>query len=222
MWNLIKFILLLLIISLGVIALLSYYNFGLVPKKKLKEVVESNKVYDAIIVPGVPLENEDWSKIMQMRVFWSHYLYNQGIAKNIIYSGSAVYTKYIESSIMALYAKELGIPEEHIFEDSLAEHSTENLYYSCKLAEKLGFEKVALTTDPFQSMMLTSFAKRENLDVDFVPVVFSMLNDEIKLYTPKINAELAVKKDFVALPEREGFFERFKGTRGKKLIRNPY
>lgn len=222
MWNLLKFILFLIFLSGILVVLLAFYNFDIIPKKRLKETLIKQKTYDAIIVPGVPLEKEDWSKIMQIRVFWSHYLFTQGIAKNIIYSGGAVYTKYTESSVMALYAKELGIPEEHIFEDSLAEHSTENLYYSYKLAQKLGFKNIALASDPFQSMMLTSFAKKEKLDVDFIPVIFAMIDKEIKLYTPKINAEQAIKKDFTALPERENFFERFKGTRGKKLIREPY
>lgn len=222
MKKILKIILTFLIISSVLIVLFSYYNFSLLPKKHLKRVLEDKTVYDVIIVPGVPLEDENWSDIMQIRVFWSKYLYDQGIAKNIIYSGSAVYTPYYESKIMALYALKLGIPAGNIFEDSLAEHSTENLYYSYKLAEKLGFKKIALTTDPFQSMMLTIFAKKESLSVDFVPVVFDYLNNKIKLSTPQINAEKARKNDFIALPEREDFFERFKGTRGKKLIREPY
>ncbi|MEX0811305.1 MAG: YdcF family protein [Chitinophagales bacterium] len=222
MWKFLKISTSLLLISIFLVALFAYYNFALLPKKHYKAAIETPKVYDAIIVPGVPLEDKDWSEIMQMRVFWSYHLYQKGIAKNIIYSGSAVYTPFYESKVMALYAKELGIPEANIFEDSLAEHSTENLYYSWKLAQKLGFEKVALTSDPFQSMMLTTFAKREALPVDFLPFIFDMLNKEIKLYTPKIDIEKARKQNFEALPEREDFFERFKGTLGKKLIEEPY
>lgn len=222
MWKFLKFGLVFFLFLGIIVFIFSYYNFALIPKKRFKEVKQQGKVFDAIIVPGVPLENKDWSKIMQMRVFWSKYLYDQGITKNIIYSGSAVYTPYFESTVMALYAEKLGIPPENIYEDSLAEHSTENLYYSYKLAQKLGFEKVALTTDPFQSMMLTSFAKRENLPVDFVPVIMGKIWKEIPLYTPEIDSEKAKKENFVALTERESFFERFKGTRGKKLIKNPY
>ena len=51
--------------------------------------------FDMIIVPGIPFNGEQWSDMMRMRVCWSKYLFDRGIAKNIIYSGSAVYTPYV-------------------------------------------------------------------------------------------------------------------------------
>ena len=63
--------------------------------------------YDAIVVPGVPFENGAWSQTMKGRVLWSKYLYDRGIAKNIIYSGSAVYSPYVEAEIMAALAQEI-------------------------------------------------------------------------------------------------------------------
>src|SRR5690606_38309843 len=94
--------------------------------------------FDAIIVPGVPYDGVHWSETMMARVKWSKYLYDKGYAKNIIYSGSAVYTPYVEADIMALYAQSMGIPEEHIFSETRAEHSTENVYYSYRLAKEHG------------------------------------------------------------------------------------
>ena len=70
--------------------------------------------FDAIIVPGVPFENNLWDRTMKGRVYWSKYLYDKGIAMNIIYSGAAVYSPYYEGKIMALYAAALGIPATHI------------------------------------------------------------------------------------------------------------
>jgi hypothetical protein len=72
--------------------------------------------YDVIIVPGIPFEKDkDAGMIMKARVKWASYLVTRGIAKNVIFSGSAVYTPYTESRIMALYAIELGIPAERIY-----------------------------------------------------------------------------------------------------------
>ena len=104
---------------------------------------KKNAPYDAIIVPGVPHDGKSWSSIMNIRVSWADYLYKKGITKNIIFSGGAVYTKYSEAKIMAEYGKALGIPEEHIFTDTNAEHSTENVYYSYLIAKKQGFKKIA-------------------------------------------------------------------------------
>ena len=109
---------------------------------------------------------------MKGRVYWSKYLYDKGITKNVIYSGSAVYTPYVEGKIMALYAIALGIPEENVFSETMAEHSTENVYYSYKLARKLGFERIALATDQFQAKMLKRFTKKiVSRDAGIIPIV---------------------------------------------------
>lgn len=172
--------------------------------------------FDAIVVPGVPYDT-GWSDVMRARVQWSHYLYTKGIAKNIIYSGSAVYTPYVEARIMALYAMELGIPKEHIFTEEKAEHSTENIFYSYYLAKDLGFERVALTTDPFQNAMLRSFVRAKDLDVTHVPANF----DTVRAYYPPSNIRIdptwAKVEDFTPLPERESFWKRLRGTMGKNL-----
>lgn len=178
--------------------------------------ISSGTSYDAIIVPGVPLENGKWSDVMKARVYWGCFLYQKGIAKNIIFSGSAVYTPYIEAQVMALYAEQLGIPTEHIYTEKQAEHSTENLYYSYKLSKKLGFKTIALASDPFQSKMLEKFSHKLKLPIDFVPIAFSIL-DSIPKIDPKIDESKAFAENFISIEEREGFWKRFAGTRGKNI-----
>lgn len=153
---------------------------------------------------------------MKGRVYWSYILYKKGIARNIIYSGSAVYSPYIEAQIMALYAEAIGIPPEHIHTESTAEHSTENLYYSYHLGKKLGYRKMALATDPFQSKLLKKFSKKMHLDVPMIPMVFDSL-EVISKTDPAIADKKAFRPEFVSILEREGFWERLRGTRGKKI-----
>lgn len=188
--------------------------------QKAFQKVESQLPFDAIIVPGVPFDTA-WSDIMRARVLWSYHLYSKGFAKNIIFSGSAVYSPYIESRIMAEYAKKLGIPTEHIFTEERAEHSTENVFYSYYMAKDLGFEKVALATDPFQTKMVKSFSKKKNLEIAYVPAIF----DTIHFYYDDVNVSIdptwAEVENFVSLPEREGFWKRFAGTLGKNLKYTP-
>src|SRR5690606_31084056 len=158
--------------------------------EKSFEANRANIPYDAIIVPGFPFENGSWHDVMMIRVYWSHYLYEQGYAKNIIYSGAAVYSPYVEAKIMKQYGIALGIPAEHIFTDTVAKHSTENLFYSYQMAKNLGFEKVALATDPFQNAPLKRFAESNDIDVDFLPIVFSTLK-EINKVEPPIDPSVA-------------------------------
>ncbi len=179
----------------------------------------AQKKYDVIIVPGVPFENGSWSRTMKGRVYWSKYLYEQGVAKNIIYSGSAVYSPYCEAEIMALYATALGIPREHIFTETHAQHSTENLYYSYQQAKKLGFKTIALASDPFQTKALRRFArKRVSASLGFIPMVTDTMKKlEPGMVNPSIDQQQAFRPDFVSLVKREGFWKRLRGTLGKNI-----
>lgn len=213
-----KFLPRFLAFNLVVIAIISIASCG--STRKAFEKAEPKMPFDAIIVPGVPFDTA-WSDIMRMRVLWSYHLYNRGLAKNIIYSGSAVYSPYIESRIMAEYAKKLGIPAEHIFTEEQAEHSTENIFYSYYMGKSLGFENIAVATDPFQSRMVKSFVKRKKLDVAYVPIIFDTLNAYYAEMDVRIDPASAKVENFVPLPEREGFWKRFAGTLGKNLKFTP-
>lgn len=186
--------------------------------------IAAKKQYDVIIVPGVPFENGLWSRTMKGRVYWSKYLYDRGIAKNIIYSGGAVYSPYYEGKIMAKYAVALGIPATNVFTEDKAEHSTENIYYSYKLAKKLGFRQIALASDPFQTKQLRKFIRQKiDTTVDIIPFVADTLRRiEPDMIDPAIDYDELLKKDFVPLKKRENFWKRWRGTRGKNIDTSLY
>lgn len=184
----------------------------------------SSQPYDIIIVPGVPLENGQWSRIMKARVYWSKYLIEKGVAKNVMYSGGAVYTPYVEAEVMAQYGEAIGIPKEKIYTESMAQHSTENIYYSYKKASRLGFKKIALASDPFQTRMLRRYIRNKiNDQVGLVPIVFDTLKTmETSMIDPELNFQTVDTTGFVALPEKKGFFERMRGTMGKHVDETLY
>lgn len=188
-------------------------------KPSPQKTLVANKInapYDAIIVPGVPFHGEAWSETMQARVLWSKYLYDNGYAKNIIYSGSAVYTEFEEAAVMAKYAEELGIPKEHIFTDPRAEHSTENIYYSYQVAKKHNFKTLALATDPFQANSMRSFIKKFDFPIDLLPIVYDTLKTQPQI-TPNIDPTATKVEHFVSITERESFGKRLKGTMGQNI-----
>jgi uncharacterized SAM-binding protein YcdF (DUF218 family) len=183
------------------------------------------KKYDMVIVPGLPFENGNWSYAMKGRVYWSVYLYKKGIAQNIMYSGGAVYSPYIEAEIMALYAEKLGVPRSHIYTETFAQHSTENIYYGFRKARQLGFLKVALASDPFQTKMLRKFARNH---VDPLVGMIPMVTDTMKaiqpfMIDPEIDFHEAFDPEFtLPLHEKEGFRKRFRGTRGMAIDTSYY
>lgn len=182
------------------------------------------ETYDMIVVPGVPFTEQGWDSTMKARIYWSKYLYDKGIAKNIMYSGSSVYSPYFEGEIMAMYAVAIGIPKENVFAETKAEHSTENLYYGYQKSKKLGFKRIALATDPYQAKQLKRYARlRVNKDVGMIPIVFDTLRAiQPTMINPVIDYQLAFNKDFVPLPSRESFWKRLKGTMGKNLDHDAY
>jgi len=208
----VKFILIIHAMALVGLIVLSFFISHISHQEFTK--ASHSAPFDVIIVPGYPFVKEEWSDIMKIRVHWSKYLFQNGFTKNIIYSGSAVYTPYIESVIMKSYGEKLGLPSVNLFEEKQAEHSSENLYYSIKLAKEQGFQRIALATDPIQSFFLMRFAENQSYKIDFLPVQYNLMNKE-SLTSPKIDSDEAFVHDFVSLPDRQGYIERFRGTLGE-------
>ncbi|MBN8787347.1 MAG: YdcF family protein [Terrimonas sp.] len=203
----------------GTIVLFSYCliaacTYSAKSSQRLLKKAEANAPYDVIVVPGIQFENNQWDTVMKGRVYWSKFLFDKGIAQNIIYSGAAVYTPYCEAEIMAMYAEAIGIPKANIYTETKAEHSTENIFYGYKKALQLGFKKVALASDPFQTKMLWKFIRKKvSKDVAIIPFVTDTLKMlQPAMITPSIPYEKAFKEDFISIKERDGFWRRLRGT----------
>lgn len=177
----------------------------------------ASQPYDAIIVPGYPYKGEPWNAVLTIRIHWANYLYKKGVAKNIIFSGGAVYSNYTESKVMAIYAVALGIPSAHIFTEETAEHGTENVYYAYRLAKKNGFNNIALATDPYQTKHMRRFIRKYDLPVKLLPIVFDTLVTQNR-DEPHIDASPAIKENFVSIIKRESLYHRIRGTFGKNII----
>lgn len=182
-----------------------------------KRALAAHPQYDAVIVPGVPFIPPQWDMTMQMRVLWGVHLYKRGFTKKIIMSGSSVYSPYVEAKIMKLYAMQLGVPEQDIIIEDRALHSTENVWYGYKLAKSMGYQHVALSTDPFQTRMTYRFGKRRIKELYFLPVIFDTLKT-IPRTTPVIDyAPLKLDSTFKPITETQSFWYRFRGTMGKHI-----
>ncbi len=172
--------------------------------------------FDALIVPGIPHNGESWDDVMKYRVHWAKHLYEQGLARNIIFSGSAVYSPYYEGEVMRRYAVALGLPEEHMFSEINAEHSVENVYYSVLKGKKMGYKTFALATDPYQNYFMQQVYENEIDFLYYLPFDYEIM-DTLQFNEPEIELEQCRKEDFVALPEREGRIKRWRGTTGRKI-----
>lgn len=206
----------LILLTIASLVLSSCILFRPSAEKLTKRALKAHSSYDAVIVPGVPFNGANWDRVMQMRVIWAVHLYQRGLTKNIIMSGSSVYTPFIEAQVMKAYAVKMGVPAEHVFTEERAEHSTENVWYSYKMAKTLHFQNVALASDPFQTKLLLSFGRRRVKDLRYLPVIFDTLRT-LPHDTPTIAYESLRVVNFKALPERQSKYERLRGTWGKHI-----
>lgn len=184
----------------------------------------STQQFDVVIVPGAPFKNNKWDRVVKGRVYWAKFLFDKGIAKNVMFSGSSVYSPYTESVIMSLYAEAIGIPKENIFTETKAEHTTENVYYSYKKALLLGFKKIAVASDPFQTKIVRKFTRKKvSADIKMIPFVMDTLKEiEPKMIDPAIDFQQAFNPNFISILKREGLLKRLKGTLGKNINKNAY
>lgn len=176
-----------------------------------------NAPYDAVIIPGMPYDSATQQKSgFNARILWAKKLYDAGIVRNIIFSGSACYTPYVEAEVMKLIAIEMGIPAQHIYTETKAEHSKENVYYGWLLAQQLGFKKVALASDPYQAFFLEGFIKTNTPQMGIIPIdVDSLKKYYIKL--PSANLSSAYDTAFISLKKRESFSTRIRHTNHNTL-----
>ncbi len=128
----------------------------LVEKRNAKSFAKAP--YDVIIVPGYPYQAESHPELFNIRMYWAKSLYERGIAKNIIFSGAAVHTSFVEGKLMKQFADNLGIPPANTYAENEARHSNQNLVKGKRMAKKLGFKKIAVATDPFQFSYMTMLA----------------------------------------------------------------
>ena len=194
----------------------SCYFLGPSPKTRLVKAGQLDTI-DVAIVPGLPLYHGIWDTLLKSRILWSEFLYHKGYVKHLIYSGNAVYTPWVESETMKLYALQLGIGKDDILTDTIAEHSTENLFYSYQLAINKGYKSIAVATDPFQCAMLHKFAKKNfNKSIILLPIVYDSIRQKMGIDIA-IDTVVTKKTVFTPLAERQSYKERLKGTRGKNI-----
>ncbi len=185
--------------------------------KMTRCALKAHPQYDAVIVPGIQFREPAWDKVLQLRLMWAKHLYDRGITKNIITSGSSVYTPYVEAQVMAEYLVAMGVPREHILIEDKAEHSTENVWYGYKLAKRKGFKSIAVCSDPFQSKMLYRFAKRRTKkEVYFLPAIFDTVRG-LPHDTPVINYKNLKIAEFTSITQKYSKWQRFMGTMGRNI-----
>lgn len=208
------------VVSIAVLILISACNVTKIAKRMYAQSI-TKAPYDVVIVPGIAYDTaKQQTNGFNARIIWAKKLYDRGITRNIIFSGAACYSPYVEGKVMKLIAEQMGVPAKNVFCETKAEHGKENVYYSYLLAQKLGFKKIALAADPYQAFFLEGFIETNLPEMGILPMAVDSLK-KFYLPVPKIDASSAYVKDFVPLNKRESFWTRIKHTNHNNLPQLP-
>lgn len=117
--------------------------------------------FDAIIVPGCPSQADGSPSFCQLgRAGEAALLWQRGWTTHFIVSGSAVHSPYVEAEAIAQEMTVLGVPPDRIVLERDALHTDENVYYSMRIADELGFETLAVASnEPIGSWMCDLMTK---------------------------------------------------------------
>lgn len=177
--------------------------------------------YDVIIVPGMGFDTAtQQTSGFNARIAWAKSLYDRGAAKNIIFSGDACSSPYVEGKLMKMIAEKMGVPAQHIFSEIKAQHSKENVYYGWLMAQQMGFKKIALASDPYQALFLKGFVEKNMPGMGILPISI----DSLKYFSaavPTVDAANAFVKNFTPLNKRQSFWARVRYANSNSLPAPP-
>ena len=96
--------------------------------KQIVDKVDKKDKYDAIIVLGASLWNNEPSPLLRERLDKAIELYNKGVSEKILMSGDHSIDNHDEVNTMKRYAIEKGVPSEDIFMDHAGFSTYESIY----------------------------------------------------------------------------------------------
>lgn len=149
---------------------------------------------DAAVVPGCPNEPDGRvSECQWRRAAWGAEMWRSGLARNLIASGAAAHTPYVEAETLRDAMVEMGVPADRVVLETQALHSDENIAFSMVVADHLGFRTLAVASDLGHSGGLCWMARRWGRDCVDLP--FDRDAD-----LPRIADLMALPRDVVGRP----------------------
>lgn len=153
-YNALKYLLALLVIWLVILSI-SIWEFG-----KLNQAQPS----DCIIVLGAAIYDNQPSPVFAERIRHAANLYQQGFAKQLIFTGGfGEGETHSESSVARDFANNLGIPLTAISIEEQSHTTWQNLAEAAKLMHQHGLNSAILVSDPLHMQRVLLMAQAQNI-----------------------------------------------------------
>ncbi len=156
-----------------------------------------DKPFDAVIVLGCPsLPDGTPSRCQLARAVWATVLWERGWVESFITTGSDVHTPYVEAEALAQVMAALGVPADRIYLEPDALHTDENMYFSLRIAKKLGARSVGVVSTRGHALFACRMA------ADWGADDCHALGVDLNAVRVRADAEVARLRDLRLVPTR--------------------
>ena len=105
--------------------------------------------FDTLIVLGCPAKHDGTpSPEQRERVLEGVREYKAGVASHIIMTGAAAHNQFVEAHVMAQFAVTQGVPASAIIEETQAQNTVQNIYYSAQIMHDHGLNSAEIVSSP--------------------------------------------------------------------------
>ncbi len=155
--NLVKLFLRVLLLLPLAGALILAGNYLLVPTADT-----ARQHFDVIVVLGYPANPDGTpSPEQRQRVLEGVREYRSGIAPRLLLTGGAAHNAFTEAHVMAAFAAAQGVPDAAIVEESQAQNTIQNIFYSAQLMHQHSWSSAEIVSSPSHlpraALILTAF-----------------------------------------------------------------
>jgi uncharacterized SAM-binding protein YcdF (DUF218 family) len=118
--------------------------------------------FDTIVVLGTPAKPDGTpSPEQRERVLEGVREYKAGVASHIIMTGGPAHNSFVEAHTMAQFASTQGVPPSDILEESQAQNTVQNIYYSAQIMHQHNWSSAEVISSPYHlgrtSLILNTF-----------------------------------------------------------------
>ncbi|MFA9558292.1 YdcF family protein [Evansella sp. AB-rgal1] len=185
-----KLLIVLIACSLGLFIMVGYIVYQYNSILKVGKTVEPTPA-DVIIVLGAGVWENGPSPALKARLDRALEVYDEGLAKNFILTGGLGTFPPTEAEAMKEYLLNFGVPEEHMFLESLATNTEENLNNSKEIMDEEGWESAIIVTDVFHIKRALTIAEDLSIDASGATAMESVLYRNRSLRTSYTLREVA-------------------------------
>jgi uncharacterized SAM-binding protein YcdF (DUF218 family) len=175
--------------------------------------------YDVVLVPGCPSDADgSLSFCLWRRAVWAFFVYEDGHAQEFIVSGGPVQTPWAEADMLRAAMVYLGVPAEKIQVERQALHTDENVFYSLDLARSLGWEKIAVASDPGHAGLACELMNHWGEPCAVLPADYVRLHHAMQIHYFTDVTGVTPERDWLSLHARE---RRLAKEQGRFFARPP-